>query len=97
MTEQTVFSWPDSANICAFVRISHTYPREEDQFIPHQIWTHLMAFKVHVVKAENLRGMEYQQRGILETSVIMLLRKGQNQMGTMPQFQYTKEWGGWEK
>jgi hypothetical protein len=50
-----------------------------------------MAFKVHVVKAENLRGMEYQQRGILETSVIMLLRKGQNQMGTMPQFQYTKE------
>jgi hypothetical protein len=27
----------------------------------------------------------------------MLLRKGQNQMGTMPQFQYTKEWGGWEK
>jgi hypothetical protein len=50
-----------------------------------------MAFKVHVVKVENLPRMEYQQRGILETSVIMLLRKGQNQMGKMTRIQYTKE------
>jgi hypothetical protein len=50
-----------------------------------------MAFKVHVVKVENLPRMEYQRRGILETSVIMLPRKGQNQMDTMTQVQYTKE------